>query len=196
MFVYQSTTHHPRCYCLLHEDGGTEPRHYIEEVLGVCRQCLPGHLFWQTLFPNHALSALAIFFFLFRGIPLTNLKHLKWLQTVYFRSSRDKTVYVQRSLQATYKHFIKSIQKHVFFQRFISTLRRCRALSKKNHFLWIRKIHLGNVFKTSICCEYLAFKCHILGAKPLFRNIRKSKSPCSALTKSGKNTQNLKKSEF
>ena len=58
---------------------------------------------------------------------------------MYFRSSRDKTVYVQRSLQATYKHFIKSIQKHVFFQRFISTLRRCRALSKKNHFLWIRK---------------------------------------------------------
>ena len=55
------------------------------------------------------------------------------------------------------------------------------------------KIHLGNVFKTSICCGYLAFKCHILGAKPLFRNIRKPKSPCSALTKSEKNTKNLKK---
>ena len=85
------------------------------------------------------------------------------------------------------------VYKNMCFSTFYLNFATLSCTFKKFIFCGFAKIHLGNVFKTSICCEYLAFKCHILGAKPLFRNIRKSKSPCSALTKSGKNTKNLKK---
>ena len=80
------------------------------------------------------------------------------------------------------------------FSTFYLNFAKVSCTFKKNVVCGFAKIHLGNVFKTCICDAYVAFKCHILGAKPLFRNIRKSKSPCSALTKSEKKTQNLKKS--